>query len=250
MRADYKKWLEEQKYKPNVINARIANARSVEKAYGDLSDHFNRDKLQGVLKDFGYSAEDERRNKPNPSKIKINGDLRTGLATLKSAVGLYRKFLESGLSSLGPRGGVPPPPEPGDPIGSKLSLERDMQAALRSGSSIKKLGSSLTICDDGTERLVESGLIDITCEDSVDGALVVVELKAGKADGKAIGQITGYMGDLVAEEDGRTIRGILVAHEFDNRATSAARIIPGLVLMSYSVEFKFEPHVERVEQTK
>ena len=87
---------------------------------------------------------------------------------------------------------------------------------------------------------MKSGRIDITCEDSTDGALVVVELKAGKADSRAVGQILGYMGDLMAEEGGKSIRGILVAHEFDIRTKSAARTTPQLALMRYSVEFRFE----------
>ena len=40
---------------------------------------------------------DEKRGRPNPSKIPINGNTREGLATYKSAVGLYRLFREGYL---------------------------------------------------------------------------------------------------------------------------------------------------------
>jgi RecB family endonuclease NucS len=80
-------------------------------------------------------------------------------------------------------------------------------------------------------------LIDITCEN--DEALVVVELKAGKADNRAIGQILGYMGDLYEEEGGKLVRGILVAHDFDRRTRAAARVVPTLTLKKYSIEFRF-----------
>ena len=83
---------------------------------------------------------------------------------------------------------------------------------------------------------MDSGLIDITCED-ID-SIVVVELKAGKADSRAIGQILGYMGDLQEEED-KPVRGVLVAHDFDKRTKAAARIVPSLELKKYSIEFKF-----------
>lgn len=116
-----------------------------------------------------------------------------------------------------------------------------MQAALR--ADIGGLSRSLSIVDDGAERSVDSGLIDITCEDREDNSLVVIELKAGKADSRAIGQILGYMGDLAAEESNRVVRGILVAHAFDQRSRSAARIVPGLQLMRYSVEFRFEAEI-------
>jgi len=121
----------------------------------------------------------------------------------------------------------------------KLSLERDMQAALR--LRIGQLSNTLSIVDDGAERTVDSGFIDITCVDSKDDALVVVELKAGKADSRAIGQILGYMGDLAEEEEGRVVRGILVAHEFDKRSRSAARVVSTLSLVRYAIDFRFEP---------
>lgn len=117
----------------------------------------------------------------------------------------------------------------------RLSLERDMQAALR--QNISSLEDSLEIIDDGAERAVNSGLIDITCSDG-DG-IVVIELKAGKADSRSIGQILGYMGDVQSEEDGRKVRGILVAHDFDKRAKAAAKVVPTLTLKRYSIEFKF-----------
>ena len=109
-----------------------------------------------------------------------------------------------------------------------------MQVALR--HNIKNLNPDLKIIDDGAERSVNSGFIDITCEDTKN--IVVVELKAGKADSRAIGQILGYMGDLQEEEE-KSVRGILVAHDFDRRAKAAARVVPTLELKKYSIEFKF-----------
>ena len=113
-----------------------------------------------------------------------------------------------------------------------------MQAALR--GKITSLDPYLRIIDDGAERAVSSGLIDITCEDN--SSLVVVELKAGKADSRAIGQILGYMGDL-QEESGKTVRGILIAHDFDQRAKSAARVVPTLTLKRYSIAFNFSNEI-------
>jgi RecB family endonuclease NucS len=110
-----------------------------------------------------------------------------------------------------------------------------MQAALR--SNVASLDPSLRIIDDGAERAVNSGLIDITCED--ESSIVVVELKAGKADSRAIGQILGYMGDVYEEEGGRSVRGILVAHDFDKRSRAAARVVPTLTLKKYAIEFQF-----------
>jgi hypothetical protein len=242
VRSDYRSWLEEQKYTPGTISAQVHRVGKVEELYGNLDDHHRDGSLQSVIDGLAYSKEDERRNRANPSRIPIEGNIRNGLQSYKNAVVRYRKFLtgwdrpdienEPASDQDGTRA------VPGlEQSSQKLSLERDMQAALR--RNITQLKSSLSIADDGAERAVFSGLIDITCVDAEDDALVVVELKAGKADSRAIGQILGYMGDLAEEEEGRKVRGILVAHEFDKRVLSAARVVPSLSLMAYSIEFRF-----------
>ena len=111
-----------------------------------------------------------------------------------------------------------------------------MQAALR--IEIEQLEGGLTIIDDGAERSVDAGFIDITARDA-SGTTVVIELKAGVAGQRAIAQILSYMGDVAAEEEGVTVRGILVASNFDAKAKAAARMVPNLILRKYSVRFTF-----------
>ena len=112
-----------------------------------------------------------------------------------------------------------------------------MQKALR--SQIGQLEPGLTIIDDGAERSVESGFIDITARDA-SGTTVVIELKAGAAGQRAVAQILSYMGDVASEEDGRMPRGILVASDFDSRAKAAARVVQSVLLLKkYSVRFSF-----------
>jgi RecB family endonuclease NucS len=96
----------------------------------------------------------------------------------------------------------------------------------------------MTIIDDGVERRVDSGFIDITARDS-SGEIVVIELKAGVAGPQAITQALSYMGDVLAEEEGCKVRGILIAAGFDAKSRAAARMIPNLLLLRYSVNFKF-----------
>ena len=230
MRSDYKQWLEDQQYSSNTITAQIHRTSRVEECYSDLEALHNSGKLQSVIDELTYSAEDERRNKPNPSKIPFDGNIRNNLSSYKNAVVRYRKFLTGGWersdidSPIAESSSVRPIEvlvEQSEAATQKLSLERDMQAELC--RDIRKLGKSLSIIDDGAERSVNSGFIDITCEDTLDKAIVVIELKAGKTDSRVIGQILGYMGDLAQEEEEREIRGILVAHEFDKCTVSAAR---------------------------
>jgi endonuclease len=248
MRPDYKKWLEDQQYDSGTIVAQLHRTGRVEKYYGDLEVLHKDGKLQAVIDELTYSVADDRLKKPNPSKIPFEGNTRNNLASYKNAVVRYKKFLSGEStqsdadfsSATGPvEASVAQLRNLSEAQAEKLSLERDMQAALR--RDIKRLGSSLLVIDDGAERAVDSGFIDITCEDEVDNAIVVVELKAGRADSRAIGQILGYMGDLAQEEEGRQIRGIVVAHEFDRRAKSASRAVPGLKLVRYSVQFRFDP---------
>ena len=111
-----------------------------------------------------------------------------------------------------------------------------MQAALR--RAIEQLEPSLEIMDDGAERSVSSGFIDITARDA-GGAIVVIELKTGTARQKAVAQVLTYMGDVADEEPDADVRGILVAGDFDKKARAAARVVPTLSLRAYKVNFEF-----------
>jgi RecB family endonuclease NucS len=84
-----------------------------------------------------------------------------------------------------------------------------------------------------------AGRIDLLAGDS-DQNLVVVELKAGNADRQVCGQIQAYMGWVKANLAGpKGLRGIIVAHEFTERAKLAATVVPGLTLKKYRVNFVF-----------
>jgi len=93
MRLTYRAWLERKKYNPGTINARLSNAERVEKHYNcDLDERFDEDRLARLLKELRYSKADKRNDLPNPTKIDINGDIYDGLATLRSALKLYKRF--------------------------------------------------------------------------------------------------------------------------------------------------------------
>jgi hypothetical protein len=88
----YPDWL--ARVVPTEITARtyLSDLRRVENAYGDLDEAFDRDELESIIADLTYSAIDARNNEPNPSRLKIDGDLRHGLAAYKSAVSKYAGF--------------------------------------------------------------------------------------------------------------------------------------------------------------
>ena len=243
MNSTYRSWLEQQDYAAGTIEAQMHRAGRVEEHYGDLDEHYDRDQLRRVIGELQYSTADARSNKPNPSKIPFNGDTRKNLASYRHAVENYCKFRrETQDEDVGPgiRGrqgeGVS---VSADDRGQLVGLERDLQTALR--RAIEELEPGLEIIDDGVERSVASGFIDITARDA-RGAIVVVELKTGVARQGAVAQVLSYMGDIAEEEPDQTVRGLLVAGDFDKKARSAARMLPNhvLSLRSYRVRFEFK----------
>lgn len=241
MRQEFKNWLIEKTDNPGSRATIWSKTQKIEDCYGDLEQHFSNGALSEIENELRYSKDDERSNKPNPSRIPVDGNIYNSLASYRNYLAQYQKFLtEQGtgvLSSFSKEGDdfstVPQMAQ--ESVQQRFALERDMQRELRRNISL--LDPRLKIIDEGVERKVDSGLIDITCED--DEGIVVVELKAGKADGRAIAQIQGYMGDLLEEESTGRVRGILIAHDFDRRAKAAARVVPTLQLVEYSIEFRF-----------
>ena len=227
MKPEYQKWLKEQGLADTTIQTQIDRAKRVEKHYNDLDEHYNHDQLRSVIVELTYTAEDQRRGKSNPSKIPIEGNILDSLASLKNAIQRYCKFRRE-TSEVAD--------EATEEHAQLLGLERDMQTALR--RSIEQLEPGLEIIDDGVERSVSSGFIDITSKDTM-GKIVVIELKTGIARQKAIGQILSYMGNIADEEPDAEVRGILIAADFDKKTRAAARAVPALSLRAYRVNFEF-----------
>ena len=233
--TDYRQWLESQDYQEKTIATQIYRVKRVEEFHGDRDKHYSQDQMASVIEELKYSRDDQRSNQPNPSKIPFNGDIYSNLNSYRNAVEWCRNFMDEIGDEGEPTSKPPPPPPSGeDAPGQRMGLERDLQIALR--SKIEQLEAGLPVIDDGAERSVDSGRIDITARDS-PGTTVVIEFKTGVAGQKAVAQILSYMGD-VSEEDGG-VRGILVASGFDAKAKTASRMVPALILRKYDVRFEF-----------
>jgi len=237
--AAYTAWMAARGYEAPTQSTSLSALRRIEAAYGPLDKAFLDDGLEGILSELVYSKSDERANQPNPSKIQMTGNIYNSLSSLRTHLNFYRRFLEAGDPA--PVHVVEPAelPAAGEDNLRTFSMERDLQTALR--ASISQLEPGLTVIDGGAERTVPSGRIDILARDAA-GAFVVIELKAVKAQRDAVAQVLAYMGDLHDEAQGR-IRGILVAPDFDAKATAAARVVPGLKLIRYSFSFTFADNV-------
>lgn len=237
-KTEYERWLQEQKYQANTITAQLHRAGRVEECYGDLDEHFKTDQLESIIIELAYTTDDKRRNRPNQTKIPFQGDPYGNLASYRDAVKRYRNFKLSVTDGYAPVDVVVKELQSATEkeTGQRIGLERDMQAALR--LRIEQLEQGLRIIDEGIERSVDSGFIDITAQDAA-GMTVVIELKTGVAGQRAIAQILSYMGDIADEHEDNKVRGILVAAEFDSKAKAAARMVPNLSLQKYSVHFEF-----------
>jgi endonuclease len=128
-----------------------------------------------------------------------------------------------------------------DAVEFTLSLERDLQEYL--SRDIGRLESGLRLFTDedltGREVAVEAGKIDILAKDKKDG-LVVIEPKANKANHGAIGQILSYMASIKSEFRVDSVRGIIVAEDFDNKLKLAVTQVNNVRLVKYKVKFDFE----------
>jgi hypothetical protein len=90
---EFKNWMIEVcEFNERTISSRISNCRKVEQAYGDLEINYDKDRCEKIISELNYSVEDERQNKPPRHKVKINGNIKNGSATLKQAINLYVVF--------------------------------------------------------------------------------------------------------------------------------------------------------------
>ena len=238
MKAEaFRAWLAAN-YAPNAAATQMAQARKVENSYGDLDEIFDTGRTEQVAADLRYTAQDKRAGRPNPSKIPIGGDIHDNLASYKSSLRCYAKFrdneAEFNSETVIEIAGLVIKEKN---EGKQFEVERHLQAALR--REIAQLEPGLSIVDGGIERGVESGFIDILAQDEA-GRFVVIELKSGTAKRDAIGQIAGYIGDLMSEEPDSEVRGILVAAKFDKGCLGGVRAIPTLKLKRYRFSFTFE----------
>ena len=86
------------------------------------------------------------------------------------------------------------------------------------------------------------GRIDLLCEDTATGALVVIELKKGQQSDAVIGQLARYMG-WVKEHlaRGRDVEGVVLTPSYNERLRYATRAVPGSRLLRYETRFEIFP---------
>ncbi|KFE60781.1 hypothetical protein [Hyalangium minutum] len=114
MRRDYRDWLRSQGYDDGTINNQLYRVARVEEHYGELDGHYDSDRMETLIEQLTYSTEDQRRGRPNPSKLPFIGNVRNNLASYKSAVLWYRRFRGSG--TVAPSSTSPSQPSTASPL--------------------------------------------------------------------------------------------------------------------------------------
>ena len=84
----------------------------------------------------------------------------------------------------------------------------------------------------------DAGRIDILAKD-VAGAFVAMEIKRGQAGRGAVGQLQSYMGSLLSEYPGATVRGVLVAMSLDEAAKAALLVTTDIEFFEFKTRFDF-----------
>ncbi len=236
----FRTWMEENGYPVKTIQNRISNCRNVESYEGDLDDHFIKDEGVSLMQRLSYSTADERDNLPANHNIPIDGNIRTGSATLKQAVNLYMRFrseqdteLKTNIASTSVD-----KEDTAIEIYNSFSYEKDLKTAMV--SQIKELFPDYDIYGEdkeGIEYYTGGKRIDILLEKN-DGNLLAIELKSGTANYKAFGQLSMYLGLLMDEFPDKEIKGCIVAGKIDDTLKSAAKTTELISLKTYKMRLE------------
>ncbi len=91
----------------------------------------------------------------------------------------------------------------------------------------------------GHQLATPVGRLDFLCRDTATNALVVVELKRGRPSDRVVGQIARYIGWVRARlaQPEQPVEGIIVAHEQDLQLAYAVSAVPGVSILTYSIDF-------------
>jgi len=93
--AEFRAWLRQQPYSRKSIANQCSQVERIRHCYGDLDEHFAADRLEAILGNLKYSADDQRACRPNPTRLKINGNVYNTLVTYRASIHLYRRFREA-----------------------------------------------------------------------------------------------------------------------------------------------------------
>lgn len=126
-----------------------------------------------------------------------------------------------------------------------FALERHLEDFLIANWKGTELSKDFDIFEEEGERVgqqfpTDTGPIDILAVSKDRKALLVIELKKGRANDVVVGQILRYMGFVKEElaEPDQTVRGVLIALEDDQRLKRALAMVPVIEFYRYEINFR------------
>jgi len=122
-----------------------------------------------------------------------------------------------------------------------FGYERDLRAALIEEISV--LFPNYNIFGDnmeGVEYPIGGRRIDLLLESKDESELLVIELKARKADFKAFGQISMYIGILESKYPNRNVKGVVIAGDVDDSLKHACSITDKISIKTYTMRLELK----------
>jgi restriction system protein len=128
---------------------------------------------------------------------------------------------------------------------SSFAMEQHLEEFLVQNWVHTDFGKEYDIYEEDGERVgkqyaTDTGPIDILAISKDKKKLLVVELKKGRASDAVIGQVLRYM-DYAREElaeEGQVVKGVIIAHEDDQKIRRALGVVPGVDFYRYQISFK------------
>lgn len=119
-----------------------------------------------------------------------------------------------------------------------FNFEQDLKQHI--AANLEEIEQGLKLYPKGIEFYTDIGKIDILATDR-NNDFVIIELKAGTAGDKALGQIQGYMAWIkknLAKD--KKVRGVIISSDTDNRLKYAVSLLENLEIKKYEVHFSFQ----------
>jgi endonuclease len=146
---------------------------------------------------------------------------------IKLSSGLKVQFVSAG-----------PVPIERESFGVNLSIQKDLRNYLTKDITLLEPGLKL-FTEEGLDVSVKVPKIDILATDSI-GNLVVIMLKRGTAHIITLDGILKSITSIKDEIGQRSIRGKIVAEDFDNQIILEAKKTQNVSLVKYKVKYDFE----------
>jgi hypothetical protein len=130
---------------------------------------------------------------------------------------------------------------------NRFGLERQLENFLLENWDHTDLGNDWAIYstedepEAGNQFPTDVGRVDILAVHKREPKMLVIELKRDQSTDATVGQVLRYIGWVekhLAQPNGKTVEGLIIAHELDNTALYALSTLHHVNFMTYEIEFR------------